>query len=114
MEAAKTAEETFEQGVGKQERKDVEKIIITEKYLSPTREYYNIPVLLVGSGLTVSTSEARRKIDENAVKLDGQPINNFSINYQIPVEKVRNGSILSLGWKAISIEIPEIGGTSTS
>jgi len=111
MEAAKTAEEKFEQGVGKQERKNVEKIIITEKYLNATKDYYNIPVLLVGSGLTLSTSEARRKIDENAVKLNGEPISNFSINYQIPKDKVKNGAILSLGWKAIAIEIPETGGT---
>jgi len=109
---AKIAEDAFEQGVGKGERVDCEKILVTKKYLDSTGEYCNIPILLVGSGLTVSTSEARRKIDEGAVKLDGQPITAFSENYQIPVDKVRDGSIISLGWRAFTIEFPDVGGTS--
>ncbi len=93
---AEGAAEAFERSVGKGERKDCPRHPIAS-FIDSSGQTYYLPAFLVASGLVSSRSEARRKIDEGAVKLNGKPVT----SYQIPIEEVKAGAIFSLSWRAV-------------
>lgn len=60
-------------------------------------ESMDLPHFLLASGIVVSTSEARRKISENAVFIDGQRAN-WQTHFKIDIKK---GHIVKIGKKII-------------
>jgi tyrosyl-tRNA synthetase len=61
---------------------------IEEKTLTVEIRYATVPQILRGAGLVESTSEARRMMEQGAVKIDGERVTNFKQEIPVPSSHV--------------------------
>ena len=101
--AAQRAAEEFERSVGKGLPQENPKHPFTSDMKTKEGTAYHLPKFLVASGMASSHSEARRKIEEKALRLNGTPW----MQYDIPVGDVKVGDIFQIGKDSV-----EVSGTS--
>jgi len=96
---AQKASEEFERSVGKGLPQENPKFPLTEDMKTEEGDAYHLPKFLVASKIVSSSSDARRKIEEKALKLNGEPWTQINI----PTQKVRPGDIFQIGKKSIEV-----------
>jgi tyrosyl-tRNA synthetase len=93
-EAAEAAERRFDQiHVERELPEDIPSYVIPADLVSDGK--VQLPALLTKAGLTASTSEARRKISEGAVRLDGIPV----AGSELPLAQL-SGRVIQVGRRA--------------
>ena len=100
--SAQKAEEEFERSVGKGLPRENPKHPLTKEMKTEDGSAYYLPKFFVSSGIMPSSSEARRKIEEKALKHNGV----LWAQAEIPVGKVKTGDIFQIGRK--SVEVSEV------
>ncbi|MBI4435880.1 MAG: tyrosine--tRNA ligase [Candidatus Omnitrophica bacterium] len=97
--ASQKAEEEFERSTGKGLPQENPKFPFASEMKTENGLEYQLPVFLASSGMTVSRAEARRKIDERALKYNGISWT----HYTIPVNQVKVGDIFQIGKKSVEV-----------
>ena len=101
--SARKAEEEFQRSVGKGLPQENPKFPLTREMKTEDGKAYYLPKFLLSSGVVSSHSEARRKIEEKALKYNGTPWT----HHDILVKQVKVGDIFQIGKKSV-----EVSGTS--
>ncbi len=96
---AKKAAEEFERSVGKGLPQENPRHPLTPEMKTGDGKNYYLPKFLVASGIVSSASEARRKIDEGGLRINGAPWK----TYEIPAGKVKKGDILQIGKRSAEV-----------
>ena len=98
-ESAQNAAEEFERTVGKGLPKENIKFSFTPEMKTENGAAYHLPFYLASSGMVVSRTEARRKIEEKALKHNGKTCTFF----EIPVSEVKVGDIFQIGKNSVEV-----------
>lgn len=96
---AKSAEAEFERIVGRGLPQENIKYPLTQEMKTEDGSAYHLPSYLVSSGMVLSRAEARRKIEEKALRHNGKPWS----SYDIPVKAVKVGDIFQIGRKSVEV-----------
>ncbi|MFH1857670.1 MAG: tyrosine--tRNA ligase [Candidatus Omnitrophota bacterium] len=97
--AAERAGEEFERSVGKGLPQENPKYPLISEMKTEDGKAYHLPKFLAASGVASSASDARRKIEEKALKYNGTTW----LRLDIPVSQVKIGDIFQIGKKSVEV-----------